>query len=171
MSVHWVGTCAMTDRTVRTRLALTDVWCAAGVASGERLMVSAAQVHHRALLIICREHSWYESFDNCLLCYSDVNECQESNPCNQHCLNTIGSYRCACEPGFQLRNRRCIGEAATPPYKALSVLFSTKSLCLAFYMSALLERKIKTVTCPLLFSHHLRYKWVQTEGLSFRSAV
>ncbi|CAB1323870.1 unnamed protein product, partial [Coregonus sp. 'balchen'] len=32
----------------------------------------------------------------------------ESNPCNQHCLNTIGSYRCACEPGYQLRNRRCI---------------------------------------------------------------
>uniref|UniRef100_A0A8C2ZWU4 Hemicentin-1 n=1 Tax=Cyclopterus lumpus TaxID=8103 RepID=A0A8C2ZWU4_CYCLU len=39
---------------------------------------------------------------------TDVNECQESNPCNQHCLNTIGSYRCACEPGFQIRNRRCI---------------------------------------------------------------
>lgn len=43
--------------------------------------------------------------------FSDINECQESSPCNQHCLNTIGSYRCACEPGFQLRNRRCIGEA------------------------------------------------------------
>ncbi|XP_071373120.1 hemicentin-1, partial [Centroberyx affinis] len=39
---------------------------------------------------------------------TDVNECQESNPCNQHCLNTIGSYRCACEPGYQLRNRRCL---------------------------------------------------------------
>ncbi|XP_029939526.1 hemicentin-1, partial [Salarias fasciatus] len=39
---------------------------------------------------------------------TDVNECLESNPCNQHCLNTIGSYRCACEPGFQLRNKRCI---------------------------------------------------------------
>ncbi|XP_060933914.1 hemicentin-1 [Limanda limanda] len=39
---------------------------------------------------------------------TDVNECQESHPCNQHCLNTIGSYRCACEPGFQLRNRRCV---------------------------------------------------------------
>ncbi|XP_029988074.1 hemicentin-1 [Sphaeramia orbicularis] len=39
---------------------------------------------------------------------TDVNECQESSPCNQHCLNTIGSYRCACEPGYQLRNRRCI---------------------------------------------------------------
>ncbi|KAL1022832.1 hypothetical protein UPYG_G00032950 [Umbra pygmaea] len=38
----------------------------------------------------------------------DINECQEVNPCNQHCLNTIGSYRCACEPGYQLRNRRCV---------------------------------------------------------------
>ncbi|KAJ7986246.1 hypothetical protein DPEC_G00337960 [Dallia pectoralis] len=38
----------------------------------------------------------------------DVNECLESHPCNQHCLNAIGSYRCACEPGYQLRNRRCI---------------------------------------------------------------
>lgn len=51
MSVHWVGTCAMMDRTVRTRLALTDVSCAAGVASGEQLMVSAAQVHQQASLI------------------------------------------------------------------------------------------------------------------------
>ncbi|XP_061739556.1 hemicentin-1 [Nerophis ophidion] len=39
---------------------------------------------------------------------TDINECRESNPCNQHCLNTIGSYRCTCEPGFQLRNRRCV---------------------------------------------------------------
>ncbi|KAJ0065491.1 hypothetical protein NL108_012446 [Boleophthalmus pectinirostris] len=39
---------------------------------------------------------------------TDINECQDSNPCHQHCLNTIGSYRCACEPGYQLRNRRCI---------------------------------------------------------------
>ncbi|TSL47575.1 Hemicentin-1 [Bagarius yarrelli] len=39
---------------------------------------------------------------------ADVNECQDSNPCHQHCLNTIGSFRCACEPGYQLRNRRCI---------------------------------------------------------------
>ncbi|XP_066533975.1 hemicentin-1 [Hoplias malabaricus] len=39
---------------------------------------------------------------------SDINECQESKPCHQHCLNTIGSFRCACEPGYQLRNRRCI---------------------------------------------------------------
>ncbi|XP_023195302.1 hemicentin-1 [Xiphophorus maculatus] len=39
---------------------------------------------------------------------TDVDECLESQPCHQQCMNTIGSYRCACEPGFQLRNRRCI---------------------------------------------------------------
>ncbi|XP_035996829.1 hemicentin-1 isoform X1 [Fundulus heteroclitus] len=39
---------------------------------------------------------------------TDVDECLESHPCHQQCMNTIGSYRCACDPGFQLRNRRCI---------------------------------------------------------------
>ncbi|XP_068599564.1 hemicentin-1 [Brachionichthys hirsutus] len=38
----------------------------------------------------------------------DVNECLESTPCNQRCLNTVGGYRCSCQPGFQLRNRRCV---------------------------------------------------------------
>lgn len=58
-----------------------------------------------------------------VLCCSDVNECQESNPCNQHCLNTIGSYRCACEPGFQLRNRRCMGENSLPVVFNVTVAF------------------------------------------------
>lgn len=110
MNVLWVGTRAMMGRTVRTLLALTGVSCVVGVVSGEHLMVSAAQV-----LLINEE--FFFNFSKFLKadilhvpCHSDVNECQESNPCNQHCLNTIGSYRCACEPGFQLRNRRCIGE-------------------------------------------------------------
>ncbi|KAJ1172187.1 hypothetical protein NDU88_004037, partial [Pleurodeles waltl] len=38
----------------------------------------------------------------------DVNECQESNPCHQRCLNTIGSFHCGCDPGYQLKGRRCI---------------------------------------------------------------
>lgn len=54
-----------------------------------------------------RGSRWCEKL---LMCHPDVNECQESNLCNQLCVNTIGSYRCACEPGFQLRSRRCIGE-------------------------------------------------------------
>lgn len=96
-------------------------------------------------------------FDSCLLCHSDVNECQESDPCNQICFNTIGSYRCACEPGFQLRNRRCIGEI----FRLSDILF----VCIA-------QNKRKTQSHALfttLFT--CRHKWMQTEGLPFRSAV
>ncbi|XP_009996158.1 PREDICTED: hemicentin-1 [Chaetura pelagica] len=38
----------------------------------------------------------------------DVNECQESNSCHQRCFNTIGSFHCGCEPGFQLKGRKCV---------------------------------------------------------------
>ncbi|NXJ63832.1 HMCN1 protein, partial [Rostratula benghalensis] len=38
----------------------------------------------------------------------DVNECQESNSCHQHCFNTIGSFHCGCDPGYQLKGRKCI---------------------------------------------------------------
>ncbi|KAM4696629.1 hemicentin-2 [Rhinophrynus dorsalis] len=38
----------------------------------------------------------------------DVDECAQSSPCHQRCLNTIGSYRCACDPGYQLKGTHCI---------------------------------------------------------------
>ncbi|NWV42606.1 HMCN1 protein, partial [Grantiella picta] len=38
----------------------------------------------------------------------DINECQESNSCHQHCFNTIGSFHCGCDPGFQLKGRKCM---------------------------------------------------------------
>uniref|UniRef100_A0A8C2UJN2 Hemicentin-1 n=1 Tax=Coturnix japonica TaxID=93934 RepID=A0A8C2UJN2_COTJA len=38
----------------------------------------------------------------------DINECQESNSCHQHCFNTIGSFHCGCDPGYQLKGRKCI---------------------------------------------------------------
>ncbi|TRZ22552.1 hypothetical protein HGM15179_004536 [Zosterops borbonicus] len=38
----------------------------------------------------------------------DINECQESNSCHQRCFNTIGSFHCGCDPGFQLKGRKCI---------------------------------------------------------------
>ncbi|KAG2469773.1 HMCN2 protein, partial [Polypterus senegalus] len=41
---------------------------------------------------------------------SDINECEESSisPCHQRCLNTLGSFRCACNAGYQLVGKRCI---------------------------------------------------------------
>uniref|UniRef100_G1MRA1 Hemicentin-1 n=1 Tax=Meleagris gallopavo TaxID=9103 RepID=G1MRA1_MELGA len=38
----------------------------------------------------------------------DINECQESNSCHQHCFNTIGSFHCGCDPGYQPKGRKCI---------------------------------------------------------------
>ncbi|NWI93347.1 HMCN1 protein, partial [Pitta sordida] len=38
----------------------------------------------------------------------DVNECQEPNSCHQRCFNTIGSFHCGCDPGFQLKGRKCV---------------------------------------------------------------
>ncbi|XP_044528060.1 hemicentin-1 [Gracilinanus agilis] len=38
----------------------------------------------------------------------DINECQESNSCHQRCFNTIGSFHCGCEPGYQLKGRKCM---------------------------------------------------------------
>ena len=44
--------------------------------------------------------------------FSDINECFAKNGnCSQTCINTIGSYHCACRSGFQLTadNMTCIG--------------------------------------------------------------
>nr|XP_055175129.1 hemicentin-1 isoform X2 [Nyctereutes procyonoides] len=38
----------------------------------------------------------------------DINECQESSPCHHRCFNAIGSFHCGCEPGYQLKGRKCI---------------------------------------------------------------
>ncbi|MGH0143069.1 UNVERIFIED_CONTAM: hypothetical protein FKN15_022424 [Acipenser sinensis] len=40
---------------------------------------------------------------------ADLNECEESivSPCQQRCLNTAGSFRCACEVGYRLAGKRC----------------------------------------------------------------
>ncbi|KAG5281490.1 hypothetical protein AALO_G00072830 [Alosa alosa] len=40
----------------------------------------------------------------------DVDECKESavSPCQHQCLNTLGSYRCACHTGYQMSGHRCL---------------------------------------------------------------
>ena len=44
---------------------------------------------------------------------SDVNECQTSNGgCEQVCTNTVGSFECSCNPGFNVSSdgANCIGK-------------------------------------------------------------
>ncbi|XP_072421818.1 hemicentin-1-like isoform X1 [Chiloscyllium punctatum] len=40
----------------------------------------------------------------------DINECEESAnpPCQQRCLNAVGTYRCGCDPGYQRRGQHCV---------------------------------------------------------------
>lgn len=38
--------------------------------------------------------------------YTDIDECQYSSICLQKCINTEGSYKCACKPGFKLENEK-----------------------------------------------------------------
>ena len=48
---------------------------------------------------------------NCLTFLLDINECSEGiSGCNQICSNTLGSYTCACQNGYQLDtdNHTCI---------------------------------------------------------------
>ncbi|XP_001983278.2 epidermal growth factor-like protein 7 [Drosophila grimshawi] len=37
-------------------------------------------------------------------CEQDVNECETEKPCDQHCVNTQGSYYCRCRQGFVLHS-------------------------------------------------------------------
>ena len=41
---------------------------------------------------------------------TDIDECQDRNICSQRCLNTHGSYKCLCAPGFTLVEETCVGE-------------------------------------------------------------
>ncbi|XP_072439043.1 tolloid-like protein 2 [Chiloscyllium punctatum] len=46
--------------------------------------------------------------------FKEMDECArpDHGGCQQHCVNTLGSYRCACEPGFELAADRRTCEAA-----------------------------------------------------------
>ncbi|XP_052253077.1 fibrillin-2-like [Dreissena polymorpha] len=37
----------------------------------------------------------------------DIDECLESNNCEQICTNTVGSYKCSCNPGYVQNDKEC----------------------------------------------------------------
>ena len=51
---------------------------------------------------------------------ADIDECVEMRGVceNGRCENTVGSYRCDCDNGFQVERDRCVGTAfiLTAPY-------------------------------------------------------
>ncbi|KAM9841375.1 epidermal growth factor-like protein 7 isoform 2-T2 [Aulostomus maculatus] len=48
-------------------------------------------------------------------CQTDVDECSEQHLCTQECVNTAGSYRCACRDGFKLAGDGRACQSLPPP--------------------------------------------------------
>lgn len=62
--------------------------------------------------VTCHE-GFYLWPEQCFVLAPDVNECGFLvRPCSQRCMNTHGSYRCYCEPGYTLAadGYTCSGE-------------------------------------------------------------
>ena len=88
---------------------------------------------------------------NCLLFLffsPDINECVETpSVCEQSCTNTVGSFVCGCNAGFELQSdgRSCNGELCAGKDGNSRCL--AKDLCVGDWssLSVIIER---TVRCP-----------------------
>lgn len=53
------------------------------------------------VLVGCK-YSMRNSYCYCAAIYLDIDECSSSDPCEQVCTNSEGSYECSCDPGYSL---------------------------------------------------------------------
>lgn len=79
-------------------------------------MNSALEVKNEDFFKLSRQsfyHYHLASNARCLFPLLEINECRKNNGgCQQICEDTLGGYRCACRPGYELRsnNKDCEGE-------------------------------------------------------------
>ncbi|MEQ2186415.1 Bone morphogenetic protein 1, partial [Goodea atripinnis] len=72
--------------------------------------------------------------------YEETDECSkpDNGRCEQRCVNTLGSYKCACDPGYELAadkrscegwpreyppNKNCIWQLVAPTQYRITLLF------------------------------------------------
>lgn len=68
----------------------------------------------------------------------DIDECVENVPCSQICVNTKGSYKCQCQPGYTLENHTfCKANDANLAYLIIS---NRKSILISNLNTTSLER-------------------------------
>jgi hypothetical protein len=84
---------------------------------------------------------------------SDLDECSEGRLCDGKCLNTVGSYRCLCEPGYRQHEGRCIGKCYAQAEKAGSCVESGKQF--DFLGSIGMLRSFKKIMCKSLLPQNL----------------
>ena len=66
--------------------------------------INEVQFHLRLISFVC---SFY-----CILYYLDINECNNGyHDCSENasCVNTPGSFKCTCKPGYTGDGRLCLG--------------------------------------------------------------
>lgn len=78
------------------------------ISSNAARYISNTRIHQFCMLTSCR------IFTCCIFRLSDINECTfmpDACP-NGRCLNTMGSYRCACDDGFKVAEsgKQCVGK-------------------------------------------------------------
>ena len=66
------------------------------------------------IMVVCLHKSRYQlyTYDCIIISETDINECDDdSDDCQQLCINTVESYKCACEPGYFLKydGKACLG--------------------------------------------------------------
>ena len=55
----------------------------------------------------------------------DTNECVVDDPCDQHCTNLAGTFKCGCMPGYKLMTTSKCQAINDPPSEPASLLIST----------------------------------------------
>ena len=76
------------------------------MAAQQRALVS----HWLAYAFICFKTIAIEYYVKSPL--KDIDECDRFNPCDQNCTNTVGSFMCSCQTGYELHDdtTTCTGE-------------------------------------------------------------
>ena len=68
---------------------------------------------------------------------SDTDECSYDNGgCSEICTNTVGSFTCGCEPGFELNSggTGCIGEYHTKHTYTLTHIMYVQNECTLYVL-------------------------------------
>lgn len=88
-------------------------WFLSSMGGSESGIAPLAGQHRDVSLAACSRCPAPKPF-LCFCPLAEVDECSQPNNggCEQRCVNTLGSYRCACDPGYELAldKRRCEGQ-------------------------------------------------------------
>ena len=106
MNAHWEPQTVMKMPIVRT---LREVLSAC-------VLQVLVEMEETAIMMVCLHTARYFILTyKITVSESDIDECDDdSHDCQQLCINTIGSYECACEPGYFLKfdGKGCLGTRA-----------------------------------------------------------